>query len=83
MEILKQGRPPQKPNEDYRGECEHCGCQVKCKPTDPAVLPYSKSNPIYKVKCPTEGCGGFIHLTEYVTRDGGYGFVEPNVGQRA
>ena len=48
-------------------------------PTDKAVLPYSKSNPIYKVKCPTEGCGGFIILEEYVTREC---FVEKNIGQR-
>ena len=80
MEILKQGRPPRKPSDDYRGECEHCGCQVKSTPTDPAVLPYSKSNPIIQVKCPTEGCGGYIVLHEYVTREC---FVEKNVGQRA
>ena len=68
MEILKPGRPVQKPNEDYRGTCGHCGCEVKCSPTDKAVLPYSRSNPIYQVKCPTEGCGAFIKLEEYVTR---------------
>ena len=50
---------------------------------DPAVLPYPRTNPEYKVKCPTEGCGHIIILEEYVTRDGGYGFVERNIGQRA
>ena len=80
MEILKPGRLPPKPNEDYRGICASCGCEVKCSPTDKAVLPYSKSNPIFQVKCPTEGCGGFIKLKEYVTREC---FVERNVGQRA
>lgn len=68
MEILTPGRLPPNPNEDYRGTCSICRCQVKCKPTDPAVLPYSRSNSIFKVKCPTKGCDGFIVLTEYVTR---------------
>jgi len=66
MEILKPGRPIHKPNEDYRGECEHCGCQVKCSPKDMAVLPYSRSNPIYQIKCPNGNCGGIITLKEYI-----------------
>jgi hypothetical protein len=49
-------------------------------PPDPAVLPYSRTNPEFKVKCPTDGCGATIHLEEYVTREC---FVERNVGQRA
>lgn len=80
MEILKQGRPPQKPIDDYCGECDACGCQVKCKPTDPAIMPYPRSNPVFRVKCPTENCGGIIILEPYVTREC---FVEKNIGQRA
>lgn len=68
MEILSPGRIPPKPNEDYRGECEHCHCKVKCTPTDPAIMPYSRSNPIFRVQCPTEGCGGIIILEEYIAR---------------
>lgn len=66
MEILSPGHLPTPPNEDYRGECNYCHAKVKCSPRDPAILPYSRSNPEYKVKCPTKGCGGTITLEEYV-----------------
>jgi hypothetical protein len=81
MEILKQGTLPPKPSEDYRGECEHCHAQVKCTPTDTAILPYPRNDPIFRVPCPTEGCGGIITLHVYVTRTDC--FVERNVGQRS
>ena len=68
MQILKSGTLPPKPNEDYRGECENCHCIVKCKPTDHAIMAYSKSNPVFRVKCPTVECGGVITLAEYLTR---------------
>ncbi len=69
MEILQPGKLPPPPNEDYRGECQRCHCKVKCTPTDPAILPYSRSNPVYRVECPTVGCGELISLSEYVTRE--------------
>ena len=68
MEILKPGKLPPKPSEDYRGECQLCHAQVKCSPTDPEILPYSRTCPLFKVNCPTENCGGVIILNEYVTR---------------
>lgn len=69
MEILKQGRLPHKSSKDFRGTCEYCGCGVKCNLRDEIILTYTRSNPIYQVKCPTEGCGGYIHLHEYFIRD--------------
>ena len=80
MEILRPGYLPPNKNDEYRGECQTCHCQVKVTMPDPAVLPYPRTNPEYKVKCPTEGCGHIIILEEYVTRDC---FVERNVGQRS
>ena len=35
---------------------------------DTAVLPYSRTDPVFQVKCPTEGCDALIDLEEYVTR---------------
>jgi hypothetical protein len=80
MEILKVGYLPPEKNDEYRGECEHCHGQVKVIMPDPAVLPYSRTNPEYKVMCPTPKCGHIIILEEYITRDC---FVGRNVGQRA
>ena len=80
MEIVRPGKVPVKKEPEYVGTCKNCNAVVKLTMPDPAVLPYSRTNPEFKVKCPTDGCGATIHLEEYVTREC---FVERNVGQRA
>jgi|FAXJ01.1.fsa_nt_gi hypothetical protein len=68
MEIIKHGKVPEKKVPAYVGTCHNCKCQVKCILPDPAVLPYSRTDPVFQVKCPTEGCDALIDLEEYVTR---------------
>ena len=69
MEIIRPGVVPQKPEPEYIGICRNCNAMVKLTMPDPAVLPYSRTNPEFKVKCPTDGCGATIKLEEHVTRD--------------
>jgi len=68
MEIIKPGTVPKKTIPKLRGTCGNCGCIVECLPTDPAVLPYPRTNPIFKIMCPTTDCNFIIKLEDYVTR---------------
>ena len=49
----------------YRGSCSLCGAEVECDADDTAILPYSRSNPIFEVVCPTQRCGLKITLKEF------------------
>lgn len=60
MLIIKNGIVP----ELYlSGTCTNCGCQVKCRNTDPLVT-HGTSHTASTVKCPMHGCGYTIQLID-------------------
>ena len=68
MEIIKKGIVPKKEIPKLRGICPNCGCLVQCLPTDEAILPYSRSDPGFKVQCPMDNCNYIFELKAFVTR---------------
>jgi len=63
MKIIRSGLSAKlRATKGLMGNCIVCGCVVKCWDNDPAILPYSRSNPILRVNCPTPDCGNIIIL---------------------
>ena len=69
MEIIKPGILPPSVSEIFRGECTNCHAQVKCSPTDHEIFAYPRSNPEFRVNCPTPGCFHVITLKKYLNPD--------------
>jgi hypothetical protein len=65
MKITKQGIVPAPIVEVLYGKCSNCGCEFETdRFFDVDILPYSRSNPIFQRKCPTEKCLTIITLTK-------------------
>ena len=54
MDILKVGKLPG--NENFRGKCTHCGCEVQCTKAETRASRDERDHGILFVDCPTEGC---------------------------
>lgn len=65
MRILRPGKLPKKQDIILVGICKNCYAKVECFHTDSAILPYSRSNPIFKIPCPTSKCNCIITLNEF------------------
>jgi hypothetical protein len=68
MNIIKPGKVPVRVEPLLQGTCFNCSCRLECTRSDEAILPYSRSNPVFIVNCPTEGCGVQILLEEKIMR---------------